>query len=134
MIDTWASIGSCAQIGKRCHISAGVGIGGVLEPAGTMPVVIEDDVFVGGRVQIAEGMLIRKGSVISTGVNLTSSTKIIDIQNDVVYINEVPENAVVIPGTYSYKDTNYNVSCALIIKRRDKNTDSKTLINNLLRE
>ena len=133
MIDTWASIGSCAQIGKKCHISAGVGIGGVLEPAGTRPVIIEDEVFIGGRVQIAEGIIVRKGSVISTGVNLTSSTKIIDVSNNVIHKNEIPENSVVIPGSYTYKDTIYNINCALIIKKTDMNTKSKTSINNLLR-
>ncbi|UAT43039.1 2,3,4,5-tetrahydropyridine-2,6-dicarboxylate N-succinyltransferase [Anaplasmataceae bacterium AB001_6] len=134
MIDTWASIGSCAQIGKRCHISAGVGIGGVLEPLNNNPVIIEDDVFIGGRVQIAEGIIVRKKSVISSGVNLTSSTKIIDINSDVIYQGEIPEKSLVVPGTYKYKNTNYAISCALIIKNIDENTKSKTSINYDLRK
>ena len=132
MIDTWATIGSCAQIGKNCHIAGGVGIGGVLEPPNAQPVIIEDDCFIGGRVQIVEGMIIKKGSVIATGISLSASTPIIDVNTGNIYYNEVPPYSVIVPGSRNYKD-GFNINCALIIKKVDENTRKKTEINDILR-
>jgi len=138
LIDTWATVGSCAQIGRRVHISGGVGIGGVLEPVQANPVIIEDDVFLGSRSIIVEGVQIRKGAVIGAGVTITASTKIIDVTDSkpVVITGCVPENSVVIPGSTTKKlpAGEYNVNCALIIGKRKESTDKKTTLNQVLRE
>ena len=138
MIDTWATIGSCAQIGKNVHISGGVGIGGVLEPIQSSPVIIEDNCFIGSRCIIVEGVKINKEAVIGAGVILTSSTKIIDVSGSkkVYYHAEIPERSVVIPGTYkkNFKAGEFSVPCALIIGKRKESTNKKTSLNAVLRD
>lgn len=139
MVDTWSTIGSCAQIGKNCHISGGVGIGGVLEPLQAAPVIIEDDVFIGARSEIAEGVIVEKGSVISMGVFIGASTKIIDRQTGEIFQGRVPSYSVVVPGTLPGKplpdgSPGPNLACAVIVKRVDAQTRSKTSINDLLRD
>lgn len=138
MVDTWATVGSCAQIGKNVHLSGGVGIGGVLEPVQAKPVIIEDDCFIGSRCIVVEGAHIRKGAVLGANVVLTASTKIIDVTNKepIFYKGEVPENCVVIPGSYTkeFNSGNYNVPCALIIGKRKESTNKKTSLNEALRE
>lgn len=135
MIDTWATIGSCAQIGKNCHISGGVGIGGVLEPLQADPVIIEDDCFIGARSEIAEGVRVGQGSVISMGVYLGSSTKIIDRATGEIHQGYVPPYSVVVPGSLPAKDPSKpSLYCAVIVKKVDARTRSKTAINELLRE
>lgn len=134
MVDTWATIGSCAQIGKKCHISGGAGIGGVLEPLQASPVIIEDNCFIGARSEIAEGVIIEEGSVISMGVYIGASTKIIDRSNGKIIYGKVPKYSVVVPGSLcSKKNTNINLYCAVIVKTVDAKTRSKTSINDLLR-
>ena len=138
MVDTWATVGSCAQIGKNVHLSGGVGIGGVLEPLQAAPVIIEDNVFVGSRCIVVEGVHVEKEAVLGAGVVLTMSTKIIDITGDepVEMKGKVPARSVVIPGSYSkeFPAGNYNVPCALIIGKRKESTDKKTSLNDALRE
>lgn len=138
MVDTWATVGSCAQIGKDVHLSGGVGIGGVLEPLQAAPVVIEDGCFIGSRCIVVEGVRVRKEAVLGANVVLTKSTKIIDVSGDVPieYKGEVPERAVVIPGSYTkaFPAGKFNVPCALIIGQRKASTDLKTSLNNALRE
>ncbi|MFH1728096.1 MAG: 2,3,4,5-tetrahydropyridine-2,6-dicarboxylate N-succinyltransferase [Pseudomonadota bacterium] len=144
MVDTWSTIGSCAQIGKNCHISGGVGIGGVLEPIGARPVIIEDNVFIGARSEIAEGVIVRQGSVISMGVFIGASTKIFDARPEnfgKIYIGEVPENSVLLPGSRSkdiYKDNekigSVDLYSPVIIKTRDNKTDAKTSLSEVLRK
>lgn len=138
MVDTWATVGSCAQIGENVHISGGVGIGGVLEPVQASPVIIEDNVFLGSRSIIVEGVIIRKEAVLGANVVLTASTKIIDVTNDIsIEIKgEIPARSVVIPGTVpkKFKAGTYNVPCALIIGKRKESTDKKTSLNQVLRE
>jgi len=139
MIDTWSTVGSCAQIGKNCHISGGVGIGGVLEPLQAEPVIIEDNVFVGARSEVAEGVIVEEGSVISMGVFLGASTKIIDRETGEVFYGRVPAYSVVIPGTQPGKvmgngEMGPGLACAVIVKRVDERTRSKTSINDLLRD
>jgi len=138
MVDTWATVGSCAQIGSNVHLSGGVGIGGVLEPVQAAPVVIEDDCFIGSRSIVVEGVRICKGAVLGANVVITLSTKIIDVSGDkpVEYKGIVPENSVVIPGSYTKKFPagNYNVPCALIIGKRKASTDTKTSLNDALRD
>ena len=138
MVDTWATVGSCAQIGKNVHLSGGVGIGGVLEPVQANPVIIEDDCFIGSRCIVVEGVRVRKGAVLGAGVTLTQSTKILDVSgNEVVeYKAEVPENAVVIPGMMpkTFPAGTFQVPCALIIGKRKASTDTKTSLNDALRE
>jgi 2,3,4,5-tetrahydropyridine-2-carboxylate N-succinyltransferase len=138
MVDTWATVGSCAQIGERVHLSGGVGIGGVLEPVQATPVIIEDDVFVGSRAIIVEGVIVEEGAVIGAGVILTASTKIIDVSGseEKIYRGRVPRNAVVIPGTYNKKFPagEYGVGCALVIGQRKESTDKKTSLNQALRD
>ena len=139
MVDTWVTIGSCAQIGKNCHISGGVGIGGVLEPLQAGPVIIEDNVFVGARSEVAEGVIVEEGSVISMGVFLGASTKIIDRTTGEIFIGRVPSYSVVIPGTLPGKNLpdgspGPGLACAVIVKRVDEKTRSKTGINELLRD
>jgi len=137
MIDTWATVGSCAQVGKNVHISGGVGLGGVLEPIQASPVVIEDDVFVGSRSIIVEGIRIEKEAVIGANVVLTASTKIIDVSNKkpIEYKGYIPSRSVVIPGTIQkdFPAGEYGVPCALIIGKRKASTDKKTSLNDALR-
>jgi 2,3,4,5-tetrahydropyridine-2-carboxylate N-succinyltransferase len=139
MIDTWSTVGSCAQIGKRVHISGGVGIGGVLEPLQAGPVIIEDDCFIGARSEVAEGVIIRKGAVLAMGVFLGASTKIIDRDSGEVFVGEVPEYAVLVPGNLPGRPLKNgqpgpSTACAVIVKRVDERTRSKTSINELLRD
>jgi 2,3,4,5-tetrahydropyridine-2-carboxylate N-succinyltransferase len=138
MVDTWATVGSCAQIGRDCHLSGGVGIGGVLEPPGAQPVIIEDGCFIGSRAIVVEGMLIEQESVIGAGVTLTASTPIIDVTSSeaVEYRGRIPARSVVIPGmrTKSFPAGDYQVPCALIIGQRKESTDKKTSLNSALRE
>lgn len=134
MVDTWVTIGSCAQIGARCHISGGVGIGGVLEPLQANPVIIEDDVFIGARSEVAEGVIVRQGAVLSMGVFLGASTKIIDRATGAVVQGEVPPYAVVVPGALPDPKGGPSLSCAVIVKQVDERTRSKTSINELLRD
>ena len=136
MVDTWATIGSCAQIGKNCHISGGAGIGGVLEPLQASPVIIEDDCFIGARSEVAEGVIVRKGSVISMGVFLTASTPIFNRKTGEIIFGEIPEYSVVVTGSMPSKNvvSDANLSCAVIVKTVDKKTRSKTSINDLLRD
>ena len=139
MVDTWATVGSCAQIGKNCHISGGAGIGGVLEPLQAGPVIIEDNCFVGARSEVAEGVIVREGSVLSMGVFIGASTKIVDRGSGEVLQGEVPPYSVVVPGTLPGKPTNNGLPspglyCAVIVKRVDEKTRAKTSINELLRD
>ncbi|EKB59824.1 2,3,4,5-tetrahydropyridine-2,6-dicarboxylate N-succinyltransferase [Bergeyella zoohelcum] len=138
MVDTWATVGSCAQIGKNVHLSGGVGIGGVLEPLQAAPVIIEDDVFVGSRCIVVEGVHVEKEAVLGANVVLTASTKIIDVTGDtpVELKGRVPARSVVIPGSYAKKFPagEYQVPCALIIGKRKESTDKKTSLNDALRE
>ncbi|MBT0550772.1 2,3,4,5-tetrahydropyridine-2,6-dicarboxylate N-succinyltransferase [Riemerella anatipestifer] len=138
MVDTWATVGSCAQIGKNVHLSGGVGIGGVLEPLQAAPVIIEDDVFVGSRCIVVEGVHVEKEAVLGANVVLTGSTKIIDVTGEqpVEYKGRVPARSVVIPGslTKKFPAGEYQVPCALIIGKRKESTDKKTSLNDALRE
>ncbi|NBV06839.1 MAG: 2,3,4,5-tetrahydropyridine-2,6-dicarboxylate N-succinyltransferase [Proteobacteria bacterium] len=136
MIDTWATVGSCAQIGKNCHISGGAGIGGVLEPLQANPVIIEDDCFIGARSEIAEGVIVEKGSVISMGVYIGASTKIIDRETGEIFYGRVPAYSVVVPGNIASTkgDKNISLYAAIIVKKVDEKTRSKTSINELLRD
>src|SRR5687768_15830977 len=138
MVDTWATVGSCAQIGKDCHLAGGVGIGGVLEPPSARPVIIEDGVFVGSRVVIVEGMHVEKEAVIGAGVVLTSSTAILDVSGSEVveHRGRVPARSVVIPGmrTKKFPAGEYGVPCALIIGKRSESTDRKVSLNEALRD
>lgn len=134
MIDTWSTIGSCAQIGSHCHISGGVGIGGVLEPLQSSPVIIEDHCFIGARSEIAEGVIVEEGSVISMGVFLGASTKIINRQTGAIHYGRVPAYSVVIPGVAPSSDSSQpSLACAVIVKQVDAKTRAKTSINDLLR-
>jgi 2,3,4,5-tetrahydropyridine-2-carboxylate N-succinyltransferase len=139
MVDTWATVGSCAQIGKNVHLSGGVGIGGVLEPLQANPVVIEDDCFIGARSEVVEGVIVERGSVLSMGVFLSSSTKIIDRSTGEIFIGRVPAYSVVVPGSLPGKplpdgSPGPSLYCAVIVKRVDAQTRSKTSINELLRD
>jgi 2,3,4,5-tetrahydropyridine-2-carboxylate N-succinyltransferase len=134
MIDTWATVGSCAQVGKNCHISGGAGIGGVLEPLQAGPVIIEDNCFVGARSEVAEGVILREGSVLSMGVYLGASTRIVDRETGAVHQGEVPPYSVVVPGSMPGKSGGPSLYCAVIVKRVDEKTRSKTSINELLRD
>ena len=138
MVDTWATVGSCAQVGKHVHLSGGVGIGGVLEPAQAAPVIIEDGCFLGSRAIVVEGVRVRRGAVLGAGVVLTASTPIVDVRGSepLVIKGEVPENVVVIPGSWPKKFPagEFNVPCALIIGARSASTDRKTSLNQALRE
>jgi 2,3,4,5-tetrahydropyridine-2-carboxylate N-succinyltransferase len=137
MVDTWATVGSCAQIGKNVHLSGGVGIGGVLEPLQASPVIVEDGCFIGSRCIVVEGVRIGKEAVLGANVVITQSTKIIDVTQSkaVEYKGYVPERSVVIPGTYtkSFPAGDYQVPCALIIGKRKESTDLKTSLNETLR-
>jgi 2,3,4,5-tetrahydropyridine-2-carboxylate N-succinyltransferase len=139
MIDTWATVGSCAQIGKNCHISGGAGIGGVLEPLQANPVVIEDNCFVGARSEVAEGVIVGEGSVLSMGVYLGASTKIVDRSTGETFVGRVPPFSVVVPGALPGRNLpdgspGPSLYCAVIVKRVDAQTRSKTSINELLRD
>jgi 2,3,4,5-tetrahydropyridine-2-carboxylate N-succinyltransferase len=134
MVDTWATVGSCAQIGKNCHISGGAGIGGVLEPLQAGPVIIEDNCFIGARSEVAEGVVVRTGAVLSMGVFLGASTKIVDRESGKVLQGEVPAYSVVVPGSLPGKNGGPSLYCAVIVKRVDEQTRSKTSINELLRD
>ena len=139
MIDTWATVGSCAQIGKHCHISGGAGIGGVLEPLQAGPVVIEDNCFIGARAEVAEGVVVGEGSVLSMGVYLGASTKIVDRATGEVHIGRVPPYSVVVPGALPAKafpnnEPGPSLYCAVIVKRVDEKTRAKTSVNELLRD
>jgi 2,3,4,5-tetrahydropyridine-2,6-dicarboxylate N-succinyltransferase len=139
MIDTWATVGSCAQIGKNCHISGGAGIGGVLEPLQAEPVIVEDNCFIGARSEIAEGVIVREGAVLSMGVFIGASTKIVDRDSGKIFQGEVPPYAVVVPGSMpaaprAAGGLSPNLSCAVIVKRVDERTRAKTSINDLLRD
>jgi 2,3,4,5-tetrahydropyridine-2-carboxylate N-succinyltransferase len=136
MIDTWASVGSCAQVGKNCHISGGAGIGGVLEPMQANPTIIEDNCFVGARAEVAEGVIVEKGSVLSMGVYIGASTRIIDRATGEVHYGKVPAYSVVVPGAMPSKNNPDGPSlyCVIIVKKVDEKTRSKTSINDLLRD
>jgi 2,3,4,5-tetrahydropyridine-2-carboxylate N-succinyltransferase len=139
MVDTWATVGSCAQIGKNCHLSGGVGIGGVLEPLQAGPVIIEDNCFVGARSEVAEGVILRQGCVLSMGVYLGASTRVIDRESGEEFRGEVPAYSVVVPGSVPGKPLKNgapgpSLYCAVIVKRVDETTRSKTSINELLRD
>ena len=136
MIDTWASVGSCAQVGKNCHVSGGAGIGGVLEPLQAGPVIIEDNCFIGARSEIAEGVLVETGAVISMGVYIGASTKIVDRGTGEISYGKVPAYSVVVPGSLQNKKNPDGPSlyCAVIVKKVDEKTRSKTSINDLLRD
>jgi len=138
MVDTWATVGSCGQIGRNVHLSGGVGIGGVLEPLQASPTIIEDNCFIGSRSIVVEGVRVRKEAVLGANVVLTQSTHIIDVSgpDPVTYKGEVPERSVVIPGTYEkeFAAGKYNVACALIIGKRKESTDKKTSLNEALRD
>ena len=138
MIDTWATVGSCAQIGKNCHISGGAGIGGVLEPLQANPVIIEDNCFVGARSEVAEGVIIGEGAVLSMGVFIGASTKIVDRETGEIHMGKVPPYSVVVPGTLPGKKNNSSLNpslyCVVIVKKVDEKTRSKTSINDLLRD
>ncbi|MGZ3400820.1 MAG: 2,3,4,5-tetrahydropyridine-2,6-dicarboxylate N-succinyltransferase [Caulobacteraceae bacterium] len=134
MVDSWSTVGSCAQIGKNVHLSGGVGIGGVLEPLQANPTIIEDDCFIGARSEVAEGVIVRQGAVLSMGVDRGASTKIVDRATGEVFKGEVPPYAVVVPGTLPGKDGGPGLYCAVIVKRVDAQTRSKTSVNELLRD
>ena len=133
MVDTWATVGSCAQIGKNVHLSGGVGIGGVLEPMQAGPTIIEDNCFIGARSEVVEGCIVREGSVLGMGVYIGQSTKIVDRESGEVFIGEVPPYSVVVSGSMPSKG-GVNLYCAVIVKRVDAQTRSKTAINELLRD
>jgi len=134
MIDTWASVGSCAQIGKNCHISGGTGIGGVLEPMQANPTIIEDNCFIGARSEIVEGVIVGEGSVLSMGVFIGQSTKIVERETGKVIFGKIPPYSVIVPGSLPSKDNKGpSLYCAVIIKQVDEKTRSKTSINDLLR-
>ncbi len=134
MIDTWSTVGSCAQVGRNCHISGGVGLGGVLEPLQANPVVIEDDCFIGARSEVVEGVIVERGAVLSMGVFISASTKIIDRHNGEVHVGRVPAYSVVVPGSMPGPAGTPSLSCAVIVKTVDAQTRAKTSINELLRD
>ena len=133
MVDTWATVGSCAQIGKNVHLSGGVGIGGVLEPMQAGPTIIEDNCFIGARSEVVEGCIVREGSVLGMGVYIGQSTKIVDRETGEIMYGEVPPYSVVVSGSMPSKN-NVSLYCAVIVKRVDEKTRSKTGINELLRD
>ncbi|MBM5811877.1 MAG: 2,3,4,5-tetrahydropyridine-2,6-dicarboxylate N-succinyltransferase [Gammaproteobacteria bacterium] len=133
MVDTWATVGSCAQIGRNVHLSGGVGIGGVLEPLQAQPVIIEDDCFIGARSEVVEGVVVERGAVLSMGVFLGASTRIFDRESGTISYGRVPAGAVVVPGSLPAADGSHSLACAVIVKRVDAQTRAKTSINELLR-
>lgn len=134
MIDTWASVGSCAQVGKHCHISAGTGIGGVLEPLQANPTIIEDNCFIGARSEVVEGVIVGEGSVLAMGVFITQSTKIVNRATGEIMRGRVPPYSVVVPGALPDPNGGPSLACAVIVKTVDANTRAKTGINELLRD
>ncbi len=139
MVDTWATVGSCAQVGRNCHLSGGVGLGGVLEPLQANPTIIEDDCFIGARSEVVEGVIVERGSVLSMGVFISGSTRIVDRATGEVFIGRVPAYSVVVPGTMPGRpfpdgSPGPSLSCAVIVKRVDERTRAKTSINELLRD
>jgi 2,3,4,5-tetrahydropyridine-2-carboxylate N-succinyltransferase len=139
MVDTWATVGSCAQIGKNCHISGGAGIGGVLEPLQAGPVIVEDNCFIGARAEVAEGVVVGEGSVLSMGVYLGASTKIVDRATGEIHVGRVPPYSVVVPGALPGKPLpdgtpGPSLYCAVIVKKVDEQTRAKTSVNELLRD
>jgi len=133
MVDTWATVGSCAQIGKNVHLSGGVGIGGVLEPLQATPTIIEDNCFIGARSEVVEGVIVEAHSVLAMGVFIGQSTKIYDRASGEIHYGRVPSGSVVVPGSLPSPDGRYALNCAVIVKRVDAQTRSKTSINDLLR-
>lgn len=133
MIDTWATVGSCAQVGRRCHISGGVGIGGVLEPVQAAPVVIEDEVFIGARCEVAEGVLVEEGAVLAMGCYVGATTKVYNALTGEVSWGRIPRRAVVVPGSLPAKDGSHSTYALIIKKIRDEKTDARTALNDLLR-
>ena len=134
MVDTWVTVGSCAQIGKNVHLSGGVGIGGVLEPLQANPTIIEDNCFIGARSEVVEGVVVEENSVLSMGVFIGQSTKIYDRATGEITYGRVPEGSVVVSGSLPSKDGSYSLNCAIIVKKVDAQTRSKTSINDLLRD
>ena len=134
MVDTWATVGSCAQIGANVHLSGGVGIGGVLEPLQAAPVIIEDGCFLGARSEVVEGVIVERGAVLAMGVFISQSTPIYDREADTISFGRVPAGAVVVPGSLPKDGGRYSLNCAVIVKRVDERTRSKVGINALLRE
>jgi 2,3,4,5-tetrahydropyridine-2-carboxylate N-succinyltransferase len=134
MVDTWATDGSCAQIGKNVHLSGGVGIGGVLEPLQANPTIIEDNCFIGARSEVVEGVIVREGAVLAMGVFISQSTKILNRATGEISYGEVPAYSVVVPGTMPSKDGSHSLACAVIVKTVDAKTRSKTGVNELLRD
>ena len=134
MVDTWATVGSCAQIGKDVHLSGGVGIGGVLEPLQANPTIIEDNCFIGARSEVVEGVIVREGAVLAMGVFISQSTKILNRATGEISYGEVPAYSVVVPGTLPSKDGSHSLACAVIVKTVDAKTRSKTGVNELLRD
>ena len=133
MVDTWATVGSCAQIGRNVHLSGGVGIGGVLEPLQATPTIIEDDCFIGARSEIVEGVIVGAGSVISMGVFIGASTRIYERATGKFHQGDVPSGSVVVSGSLPAKDGSHSLYCAVIVKRVDAQTRAKTSLNDLLR-
>ncbi|AGF48244.1 2,3,4,5-tetrahydropyridine-2-carboxylate N-succinyltransferase [Candidatus Kinetoplastibacterium oncopeltii TCC290E] len=133
MVDTWATVGSCAQIGKNVHLSGGVGIGGVLEPLQSNPTIIEDNCFIGARSEVVEGVIVEENSVLAMGVFISQSTKILDRTTGKIVYGRVPSGSVVVPGSMPSSDGSHSLACAVIVKRVDAKTRSKTSINDLLR-
>lgn len=133
MVDTWATVGSCAQIGKNVHLSGGVGIGGVLEPLQANPTIIEDNCFIGARSEIVEGVIVEEGAVISMGVYIGQSTRIYDRETGEIHYGRVPAGSVVVPGSLPSKDGKYSLYAAIIVKKVDAQTRAKTSLNDLLR-
>jgi len=134
MIDTWASVGSCAQVGKNCHISVGTGIGGVLEPLQANPTIIEDNCFIGARSEVVEGVIVGEGSVLAMGVFITQSTKIVNRQTGEIIYGKVPPFSVIVPGTLPDPKGGPSLACAVIVKTVDAKTREKTAVNELLRD
>jgi 2,3,4,5-tetrahydropyridine-2-carboxylate N-succinyltransferase len=139
MVDTWATVGSCAQVGRNCHLSGGVGLGGVLEPLQASPTIIEDDCFIGARSEVVEGVIVERGCVLSMGVFISASTKIVDRASGEVFRGRVPAYSVVVPGSLPGRplpdgSPGPSLSCAVIVKRVDEQTRAKTSINELLRD
>ena len=133
MVDTWATVGSCAQIGKNVHLSGGVGIGGVLEPLQANPTIIEDNCFIGARSEVVEGVIVEENSVLAMGVFLSQSTRIYDRETKEIHYGRVPSGSVVVPGSLPSADGTHSLNCAIIVKRVDAQTRAKTSINDLLR-
>ena len=133
MVDTWATVGSCAQIGRNVHLSGGVGIGGVLEPLQAQPTIIEDDCFIGARSEVVEGVVVERGAVLSMGVFIGASTRVYDRETREIHVGRVPAGSVVVPGSLPSEDGSHSIHCAIIVKRVDARTREKTSINELLR-